>query len=134
MTHTVQTVMTSPVITVEQEDTVASALTLMRRHNIHSVVVNPPRPGDPYGIITTTDVRDKVAALDLDPRSLKCKDIMSSPVIVARPDWTIKDCSIRMAEVKIHHLPVADDFGRLIGMVSATDIFLAVEERGWEAS
>jgi CBS domain-containing protein len=37
-----------------------------------------------------------------------------------------------MAELKVHHLPVADDFGKLIGMISATDIFNAVEERGWE--
>lgn len=133
MTHSVQDVMTSPVIVVEQEDTVAHALTIMRRRNIHSVVVAPLKPGEPYGIITTTDVRDKVAAQERDPRSLKCKDIMSSPVVMARPDWTIKQCSIRMSELKVHHLPVADDFGQLIGMVSATDIFLAVEERGWEA-
>jgi CBS domain-containing protein len=124
--------MTSPVVVVEQEDTVAYALTIMRRRDIHSVVVNPPRAGEPYGIITSTDVRDKVAALERDPRSLKCKEIMSSPVVMAHPDWTMKQCSIRMAELKVHHLPVADDFGKLIGMISATDIFNAVEERGWE--
>ena len=77
MTHSVQDVMTGPVVTVEQEDTVAYALTIMRRRNIHSVIVNPPKPGEPYGIITSTDVRDKVAALEHDPRSLKCKEIMS---------------------------------------------------------
>lgn len=133
MTHSVQDVMTGPVVTVEHEDTVAYALTIMRRRNIHSVIVNPPKPGEPYGIITSTDVRDKVAALERDPRSLKCREIMSSPVVMARPDWTMKQCSIRMAELKVHHLPVADDFGKLVGMISATDIFNAVEERGWEA-
>lgn len=132
MPYLVKDIMSSPVITVEQEDTAAQALTVMRRHNIHSVVVAPPRAGEPYGIITSTDVRDKIAALDRDPRNLKCKEVMSSPVITARPDWMIKQCSQRMGELKVHHLPVADDYGRLIGMVSATDIFMAVEESGWE--
>ena len=31
-----------------------------------------------------------------------------------------------------HHLPVADENGTLIGLISATDIFMAVEEAGWE--
>ncbi|MEK7312429.1 MAG: CBS domain-containing protein [Chloroflexota bacterium] len=132
MPYLVKDIMSSPVITVEQEDTAAQALTVMRRHNIHSVVVAPPKAGEPYGIITSTDVRDKIAALDRDPRNLKCKEVMNSPVITARPDWTIKQCSQRMGELKVHHLPVADDYGRLIGMVSATDIFMAVEESGWE--
>lgn len=132
MPYTVKDIMTSPVIVVEQEDTVAQALTIMRRRNIHSVVVAPPKAGEPYGIITSTDIRDKVAALERDPRTLKCNEIMSAPIITARVEWTIKRCSQKMGELKVHHLPVADDFGKLIGMVSATDIFMAVEESGWE--
>lgn len=128
----VRDIMTSPVVIVEQDDAVGHALTTMRRRNIHSVVVAPPKAGEPYGIITSTDIRDKVAALERDPRSLKCKDVMSAPIITARPDWTIKQCSQKMGELKVHHLPVADDFGKLIGLVSATDIFMAVEESGWE--
>jgi CBS domain-containing protein len=94
--------------------------------------VAPPKAGEPYGIITSTDVRDKVAALERDPRALKCNEIMSAPIITAGVEWTIKQCSQKMGELKVHHLPVADDFGKLIGMVSATDIFMAVEESGWE--
>ncbi len=61
MPYFVKDIMSSPVITVEQDDTVAHALTLMRRRNIHSIIVMPPRAGEPYGIITSTDVRDKIA-------------------------------------------------------------------------
>jgi CBS domain-containing protein len=133
MSQLVKDLMSSPVITIEQADSVAQALTIMRRKNIHSVIVAPPKAGEPYGIITSTDVRDKIAALDRDPRNLKCKEVMSSPVATAQPDWTIKRASQRMSELKVHHLPVADDLGRLIGMISATDIFMAVEESGWES-
>lgn len=33
---------------------------------------------------------------------------------------------------RIHHLPVADESGVLIGMISATDLFIAAEEQGWQ--
>ena len=134
MTHTVQTVMTSPVITVEQEDTVASALTLLRRHNIHSVVVNPPRPGDPYGIITTTDIRDKIAAQGRDPAQVRVAEIMTSPITCAAPDWTLREAAMTMQDLNIHHLPVQDRRATLIGVISATDIFTAVEEAGWNST
>lgn len=132
MPRLVQDIMSSPVVTVEQEDTAAHALTIMRRRNIHSVLVMPPKAGEPYGIITSTDVRDKIAALERDPRSVKCRELMSSPVALAQPNWTIRQASIRMSELKVHHLPVADDLGRIIGLISATDIFMMVEESGWE--
>jgi CBS domain-containing protein len=132
MPRLVQDIMSSPVVTVEHEDTAAHALTLMRRKNIHSIVVAPPKAGEPYGIITSTDVRDKLAALERDPRTVKCSELMSSPIAFAQPDWTIKRASIRMGELHVHHLPVANDLGQLMGMVSATDIFMAVEESGWD--
>jgi len=132
MPRLVQDIMSSPIVTVEQEDTAAHALTIMRRKNIHSVLVVPPKPGEPYGIITSTDVRDKIAALERDPRNVKCRELMSSPVALAQPTWTIRQASIRMSELKVHHLPVADDLGKLIGLISATDIFMMVEESGWE--
>jgi CBS domain-containing protein len=37
-----------------------------------------------------------------------------------------------MQENHIHHLPIADENGALIGLISATDIFTAVEESGWQ--
>jgi CBS domain-containing protein len=36
-----------------------------------------------------------------------------------------------MQEHHIHHLPVVDEKGVLIGIISATDIFIAAEEIGW---
>jgi CBS-domain-containing membrane protein len=56
---------------------------------------------------------------------------MSGPIITGKPEWTLKECSAVMQEKKFHHLPIADDHGTLIGMISATDIFMAVEETGW---
>jgi CBS-domain-containing membrane protein len=56
---------------------------------------------------------------------------MSGPIITGSADWTLMECSRVMQEHGIHHLPVADEHGVLLGLISVTDIFMAVEESGW---
>ena len=131
MPHTVRDWMSKPVIVVDPDSSVSYALTLMRRRNIHSVVVNIGQDNPSYGIITTTDIRDKIAAADRNPAEISVREIMSGPLILAKPEWTLKECSQIMQEHNIHHLPVADEHGALVGLISTTDIFMAVEEGGW---
>lgn len=129
MTSTVKDVMSRPAIFIDPEASVSHASTLMRRRGIRSLVVS--LEGDEYGIITTTDVRDKIVAADKDPRQTAVREIMSTPIVTAKPDWSLKECSVKMKDVGVHHLPVADPRGMIIGMISAVDIFIAVEEEGW---
>ncbi|HLE28993.1 MAG TPA: CBS domain-containing protein [Anaerolineales bacterium] len=129
MGHTVRDWMSTPVIFIDPESSVAHAMTLMRRRNIHSLVVALDQG---YGIITTTDIRDKIVGAERNPAETKVREIMTTPVATARPAWSLKDCSLKMQSLNIHHLPVADESGGLIGLISATDIFTAVEEIGWE--
>jgi CBS domain-containing protein len=124
--------MSSPVIVVDPDTSVSYAVTLMRRRNIHSLVVDITKENAAYGIITTTDIRDKIVGADRKPGETRVRDIMSGPVITANPEWTLKECSEIMQKNRFHHMPVADESSVLIGMISATDIFMAVEETGWE--
>jgi isocitrate dehydrogenase len=57
-------------------------------------------------------------------------DLMSSPLITVSPDTTIKQCSIIMLDANIRRAVVMKG-GQLVGIVSDTDIFQSVEERGW---
>jgi len=132
MPHTVRDWMSSPVIVVDPDTSVSYAVTLMRRRNIHSLVVDITKENAAYGIITTTDIRDKIVGADRKPGETRVRDIMSGPVITANPEWTLKECSEIMQKNRFHHMPVADESSVLIGMISATDIFMAVEETGWE--
>jgi CBS domain-containing protein len=134
MPHTVRDWMSSPVVVVAPDTSVAFAMTLMRRRNIHSVMVDMSGKNTAYGIVTTTDIRDRIVAADRSPAQTMVQEIMSGPVITGRPEWTLKECSKLMQEHKFHHLPIADDFGVLVGMISDTDIFMAVEEAGWEGA
>lgn len=123
--------MSSPVVVVDPDSSVSYALTLMRRRNIHSLVVDLSADKPSYGIVTTTDIRDKIIASDNAPVETQIRDIMSAPVSVADPDWTLKECAIRMQRINVHHMPVVDKNSLLIGLISVTDIFRAAEEIGW---
>lgn len=134
MNHLVRDWMSSPVTVVDPDSSVTYALTLMRRRNIHSVIILLEEDHQSrYGIVTTTDIRDKIIAKDRNPAETTVREIMTIPVLIARPDWTLKECSIRMQEKGIHHMPVTDADNNLVGLISATDLFIAAEEIGWDS-
>lgn len=132
MPNTVRDWMSKPVVVVDPDSSVKYALTLMRRRKIHSVVVAMSEKNPTYGIVTSTDIRDKIAATGRNPAETTVREIMSGPIITGDPNWTLMECSKVMQEHHIHHLPIADESGALIGLISATDIFIAVEETGWQ--
>ncbi|MEM4841349.1 MAG: CBS domain-containing protein [Nanopusillaceae archaeon] len=53
---------------------------------------------------------------------MKAKDIMSKNIIFARPDETIKEVSLKMLKNKISGLPIIDNSGKIVGIISQTDI------------
>ncbi len=132
MPHTVRDWMSSPVVVVDPDTSVSHATTLMRRRNIHSLVVDISKENAAYGIVTTTDIRDKIVGAGRNPTNTRVSEIMSGPIITGRSEWTLMECSRVMQENHIHHLPVVDEQNILVGLISATDIFMAVEEAGWE--
>ena len=92
--------------------------------------MEPDRPGGAYGIMTQRDVLRKVVAADRPLLNVTVADLMSSPLITVSPDTTIKQCSIIMLDANIRRAVVMKS-GKLVGIVSDTDIFQSVEERGW---
>ena len=67
MTDKVKDWMSSPVVVVDADSSVSYALTLMRRRNIHSLVVVMGDEKPVYGILTTTDIRDKIIIAERNP-------------------------------------------------------------------
>lgn len=128
--YTVESVMKKPVVRIPATATVAEAIHRMHQRGISSILVEPQGPGRPYGIMTKRDVLSKVVAAGKDPEKLRVADLMSSPVITVPPSTPLRECSALMLEKDIRRLLVAQG-GEIIGIVSDTDIFAAVEERGW---
>lgn len=134
MSYVVRDWMARPIIVIDDSTPVTQAMTLMRRRSIHSLVVDCTDAGKvAYGIVTTTDIRDKIVAAGRDPGKTTVAEIMTMPVQMAQASWTLQECAERMHTLGIRHLPVLDSDGIMVGMISQTDIFSAVEEAGWEA-
>jgi CBS domain-containing protein len=129
MDFTVREWMNELVVFIEPDATVADALALMRRRYIHSLIIHN-RELNEYGILTSTDISDKIVAQDRNPSAVKVREIMTSPVLTVPQGSPLKNCAMMMREHRIHHLPVADSAGKIIGMISSTDFLVAAEAMG----
>lgn len=130
MQYTVREWMMDLVVFIEPEMTVSDALALMRRRYIQSLIVKKTETSPDYGILTSTDISDKIVAQGRNPVETKVKDIMSSPLLTVDEGMSLRDCAITMKEHRIHHLPVVDGEGTIVGMISSTDFMVAAEAMG----
>ena len=107
------------VAAVFEDDAVLDAVRLMADRRIGSVVV---KSGDTVtGIFTERDVLNRVVAKEEDPKNLRVKQVMSTPVACCQLDSKLSECKSIMASKRLRHLPVVED-GRLVGMISIGDI------------
>lgn len=118
------------VVYIDQESTVLEALSRMRRRYVNSLIVKIDGDKPQYGIVTTTDICDKIVAQGQHPAKTKIRDIMTTPLIGVDPDQTIYECAKLMSDLHVHHLPVLDQDGAIIGMISATDFLVVAEALG----
>jgi CBS domain-containing protein len=77
--------MSSPAIVIHPDSAVSYTLTLMRRRHIHSVVVDLSTEGKPsYGIVTSTDIRDKIILGNRKPSETQVREMYREMVLVRR--------------------------------------------------
>ena len=130
MQLTVKDWMNDLVVFVDPDATVSEALATMRRRYINSVIVSKSAGNGEYGIVTSIDICDKIVAQKRNPREMKVREVMNSPLVTVPVDMLISDCAALMKEKRIHHLPVVDAKGAIMGMVSATDFLVIAEAMG----
>ncbi|MFW5912777.1 MAG: cyclic nucleotide-binding/CBS domain-containing protein [Candidatus Hadarchaeota archaeon] len=116
----VKDAMTVNVITVERDEPATRAAEIMVEEDIGSVVVM--ENDEPIGIICERDLLEKVISSDLKPSEVTVERIMESPLITTTPEKDMLDAMRTMVKNNIGHLPVVDDFGSLIGIVTVQDV------------
>ena len=119
------------VVYIDPDSTVLEALSIMRRRYVNSLIAKIVDDDTRYGIITSTDICDKIVAQDQNPATTRIRDIMTTPLISIKPDQTIYECAQTMSNLQIHHLPVVDEDGAIVGMISATDFLVVAEALGY---
>ncbi len=128
--HVVADVMSRPAATIKSDATVADALALMKESDVSSLLVQPDSPGGAWGLVTQNDIVSKVIARNRDPKGSRVAAIMNRPLVTVSPETSLWECSARMAGAGALLLPVVEG-ETIIGVVTDSDIFRAIEERGW---
>ena len=125
--------MSSPVVVIPPELSAEQALALMRRRGIHSLVVDlSASDRHQYGMVTVSDIQDCTENLNHASTKLRVSDVMTSPIQCAHTGWTVREAAQAMQDLGIDHLPVEDNRESIVGVISTTDVFIAVEEVGWD--
>jgi len=119
----VQDVMTSPAHSTCPEVSVASAARTMADYGCGALPVLD-NAGRPIGILTNRDVRRAVAVGDLG-RPMKVSEAMTLEPVTCSAETPLAEALKILSEREIQHLPVVDIQGRLVGIVSLSDIVAA---------
>jgi len=140
----VSEVMTHKVITLTDTMSVAEAWGTMLKHLLKALpVLN--KNGEVVGMLTDEDLLDRAGleqhlsiAERLDEHMLqaeftalqkspfKVADVMTSPAITVREDESLGIATVRMVEHGIKRLPVLNESGKLIGVLSRVDVLKQV--------
>ncbi len=112
------------IISISPAASVYDAIKLMADESIGSLVVMDEHENI-AGIVTERDYARKVIIQDRSSKDTRVEEIMSTDVMTATSDDSVRSCMERMTENKVRHLPVVED-GRVIAMVSIGDLVQAV--------
>lgn len=99
---------------------VVEAVTLMAERNIGSVVVTDPA-NQVVGIMTERDLLRRLLHAGKDQHTTPISEIMTADVKVASADDEILDWIRQMSNDRFRHLPVVDDQGNLVALMSQGD-------------
>ncbi|MEV0537967.1 CBS domain-containing protein [Kitasatospora sp. NPDC050463] len=129
--------MTRAVVSVRPETGFKDIARLLAEHDITSVPVldNEDRPlglvseadlllseaaqEDPAGLLLTPRLD---AAAQAKSRATAAEGLMTCPAVCARPEWTAVEAARLMDRKHLKRLPVVDEAGRLVGIVSRSDL------------
>jgi CBS domain-containing protein len=77
------------------------------------------------GVFTERDVLRRLSLSGLDPGRTPVREIMTTPVEMATLSTTAGEAFATMVERHYRHLPIVDDNGRLLGMLSIRNVLQA---------
>ena len=143
-------IMTREVVSVRADMRVGQIARVFREHQLSGLPVIDA-DGELVGIITELDMvkrhaRPQMPAflpllgayLPLGTKDYKeslrritgvtAEDIMTTPVNTIGPDASVEDAATVMVSNRSNPLPVVDDNGRMVGIISRTDILGVIEE------
>ena len=122
---TVNDAMTSNVVTVKPNNSVADAAFLMTQSEVGCLIVKSN--GDPEGIITESDIINKVVSKDIKASEIAVEEVMTKNIIKIDPGRELNEAARFMSKMNIRRLVVVKE-GSLTGIITAKDIMAVSPE------
>lgn len=119
------------VIIVGKSDSIIKAAKLMRQHHVGDVLVVELRNGEraPVGILTDRDIVIEVVAEETDLNALTIQDVMSFKLITSNENDDLMITIKRMRINGIRRIPIINQAGGLVGILSIDDILDVIAEQ-----
>jgi CBS domain-containing protein len=109
-------------VSLDENTLVAEAARIMYERDVCSVIVtrndSEKLLRQSVGMITARDFLQRVVAQSKGPFKLAVKDIMSTPLITINKETLVNDAIMLMKSKNIARLPVINDAGEVLGIVS----------------
>lgn len=118
------------VVIVQPTDTALEAALVMRQHHVGDVLVVEERGGSrvPVGIVTDRDLVVEIMAPQLDPSTITVGDIMAPELATVKESAGMFEAVEFMRVKGVRRLPVVDDNGGLIGILTLDDLIELLAE------
>jgi len=118
------------VVTIGPNASIREAAELMRTLHVGDLVVVEGQAGSrvPLGILTDRDIVVEIIAEEVDASAVSVGDVMSSGIVTAGEDDDVLETVKGMRSAGIRRIPVVDDGGVLMGIVSVDDILQVLAE------
>jgi CBS domain-containing protein len=109
------------IYSITDDTTVHDTARYLRERQVRAVGVCN-RQGVLVGVVSHSDVSDKVAAENKCPAWMRVSEIMTRELVSATPETSIEDCLRLMEQHGIFHLVILDSEKGYRGMISVTDL------------
>ena len=110
------------VYTITPDALVGDVATLMVTHGVGDVIV--VEEGKPVGILTDRDLVARVMAAGLNGKSVLVRDIMSTPPVTVPQSEEVSTAIALMSHHGIRRLPIIDEAGTLVSILTLDDIIM----------
>lgn len=81
------------------------------------------------GVVTDRDIATRAVAKGKNPLEMRAMEIMSTPVVTAKPEDDVKDVARMMEKHMIRRVPVIDESDQICGMIAQADIALKASDQ-----
>lgn len=113
------------IFSIPEDMTVHEAARYLREKRVRTVGVRDGR-GALRGIISQSDISDKVAAENKCPAWLHVSEIMTRDLITVSYETPLDECLRLMEKHNIYHLMVVDEKAGFRGMISVQDLLKVI--------